>query len=428
MVLIEFMQNIISLIKKLNYKQNPLILFLPFLFLYLIIIILFSKDILVGDEGRHLFFAKNLIKGCYSPPRSGINLSVGPGYPIILMPLVLLNLPLIYLKILNAFFLYLAIILFYKTLTFYLKRKTTLLFAFLLGLYFPLYQELPFILTETFSFFLVTLFMFCYCCLFQRKRAIFIEIIFASVLLAYLALTKVIFGYVILVGIFLFMTYSFIKRLKKVRLTALIFMLAMLFCIPYLIYTYSLTGKIFYWCDTGGDNLYWMSTPYENEFGDWNVSRFDKFLDKKQERKEFLEKIPKLNRIERDEAYKREAIKNIKSYPEKYAINWLANIGRIFFSYPYSYKKQSFRTYFTIIPNMFIVVLGIIFSYITFINRKKISLEIFLLLIFISIYLFGNSLVSDGRRVLFLALPIIGLWLAYVFDNFIQIKLYKNLQ
>ena len=32
---------------------------------------------------------------------------------------------------------------------------------------------------------------------------------------------------------------------------------------PYLIYTYHLTGRIYYLGTSGGNNLYWMSTPYE---------------------------------------------------------------------------------------------------------------------------------------------------------------------
>ena len=39
--------------------------------------------------------------------------------------------------------------------------------------------------------------------------------------------------------------------------------------IPYLTYTYYHTGKIFYWATSGGNNLYWLTTPYEGEYGSW---------------------------------------------------------------------------------------------------------------------------------------------------------------
>lgn len=47
---------------------NPYLLFLPLLFLYIAIVLIFSKDVFQGDEGRYIGFAKNLIQGFYSPP------------------------------------------------------------------------------------------------------------------------------------------------------------------------------------------------------------------------------------------------------------------------------------------------------------------------------------------------------------------------
>jgi hypothetical protein len=230
---------------------------------------------------------------------------------------------------------------------------------------------------------------------------------------------------VISVGIFVFIVYSFVKKGKKARLTALIFTLALVFCTPYLIYTYALTGKIFYW-GGGGSVLYWMSSPYDGEYGDWHSSQLDKSPQRKKNHAEFFDTIAELDRIERMSAMQKQAIKNIKKYPKKYFKNWLANVGRMLFSYPYSNTQQSIRTYFTLIPNMFIVVFSVLCIYITVVNRRRINQEIFLLLAFISIYLFGSSLVSAYRRMFFLAIPVIGLWLAYILDNFVHIKLYRK--
>ncbi len=46
-------------------------------------------------------------------------------------------------------------------------------------------------------------------------------------------------------------------------------LLAFLFTVPWLIYTYSLTGRVFYWSNSGGANLYWMSSSATGEWGDW---------------------------------------------------------------------------------------------------------------------------------------------------------------
>lgn len=406
-------------------KKSPFLFFLPFLILYIVLIIVFATDAFFGDEPRYLFFAENLTKGFYSPPPPEINIINGPGYPIVLAPLSALNLPLIYFRLLNAIFLYLAVIFFYKTLLLFVKQKNAKFFAVLFGLYFPLYQHLPHVLTEVFSVFLVTLFVYFFCSFFQRENKKLPEILVPSFFLAYLALTKIIFGYVISVGIIIFIILSFIKKSRKIRQTAFIFLLALTFCIPYLIYTYTLTGKIFCW-GQGGGVLYWMSSPYEGEHGDWHNRRFDKSPQLKNNHFEFFNGISRLNPVEQSDALTDEAIKNIKKHPKKYLTNWLANIGRILFSYPYSYTPQTLKTYITIIPNMFIVVFSILCSYITVVNRRKVHQEIFLLLMFISIYLFGSSLVSAGRRMFFLAVPVIGLWLAYILDHFVQIKLIKK--
>ena len=44
--------------------------------------------------------------------------------------------------------------------------------------------------------------------------------------------------------------------------------------IPYQVYTYSKTGQILFFSNVSGETLYWMSTPYAGEMGDWNNSDF----------------------------------------------------------------------------------------------------------------------------------------------------------
>lgn len=233
-------------------KESPFLFFSIFLILYIILIIIFATDVYFGDEPRYLTFAENLTRGFYSPPPPEINIKNGPGYPIVLTPFSALNLPLLCFKLLNAIFLYLAVVFFYKTLLFYVKQKTAKLFAVLFGLYFPLFQPLTHVVTEIFTVFLVTLFVYFFCIFFQGENTRFVEFIVPAFLLGYLALTKIIFGYVISAGIIFFILLSFIKKYKKIRMTALIFILALSFCVPYLIYTYRLTGKVFCWGQRGG--------------------------------------------------------------------------------------------------------------------------------------------------------------------------------
>jgi hypothetical protein len=102
--------------KNINVTKNPYLLFAPFLILYIIIVLIFHKQGTIGDEGRYLMFAHNLIHGFYSPTGPNIDLGNGPGYPIILKPFVALHLPLIFMRLINAVFYYLSIVLLFKSL------------------------------------------------------------------------------------------------------------------------------------------------------------------------------------------------------------------------------------------------------------------------------------------------------------------------
>jgi hypothetical protein len=403
---------------------NPYLLFLPLLFLYIIIVLLFSKDILKGDEGRYIWFAQNLIQGYYSPPAPDINLWNGPGYPIILIPFVSLKLPFILIKLLNTIFLYLSAIFFFKTLQLYNINKTKIIiYSYIMfGLYYLPFHYLSLILTEIFTIFLISAFTYMFCYIFKKKNVTYGNIIITSILLAYLALTKVIFGYVVLACLTFFILMYLIKKSVTIKRIIMVYLLALLFCTPYLVYTYSITNKIFYWGNSGGSSLYWMSTPYENEFGNWHHSSLEGISEMgKLNHKDFFYSISNLSSIEKDNALKKEAIKNIKEYPNKYFMNWIANVGRLLFSYPFSYANQTLNIYITILPNMFIVVFSILFLYPTIKLLKIIPSEIILLLVFVMIYLFGSSLLSAYRRQFIIIIPIIGLWFGYLFNNFIRI-------
>ena len=79
-------------IAKSPHQVNIMVKFLPLLVLYLILICTFAKDSFHGDEADYVRFAKNLSHGYYSPPDM-VDLWFGPGYPLVLLPFVLLDLP-----------------------------------------------------------------------------------------------------------------------------------------------------------------------------------------------------------------------------------------------------------------------------------------------------------------------------------------------
>ena len=124
--------------KSIKITRNPYLLFLPFL-IVLIIFAILNPTGGYGDEYRYLMFANNLVHGFYSPPPPNVTLTNGPGYPIILMPFVALDLPLIYITLLNPFFYYFSIIFLYKALQKVVSYKITLIFSFFWVCYYIVY-------------------------------------------------------------------------------------------------------------------------------------------------------------------------------------------------------------------------------------------------------------------------------------------------
>lgn len=57
--------------------------------------------------------------------------------------------------------------------------------------------------------------------------------------------------------------------------------------------------------------------------------------------------------------FKEQAISNIRHHPLKYMANWLAKMGRLLFSYPYSFTAQKLSTYFYV-PNVFLAFLFVL--------------------------------------------------------------------
>lgn len=402
-----------------NRIKNTII-FLPLLILYVSIILTASTDEFFGDEGRYIMYANNLVKGHYSP-LDRVYLWNGPGYPIFLMPFIIFKLPLITAKLFNAVFLLFAIIYFYYTLRLYMKKRPALFFSYLLGLY-PLFMRyIHMLLTEQIAIFLICGFAFHFCKLHRDNKKSKTHLIISSFYLGYLALTKIIFGYVILIGLILFLFLYVWKKRNAFKNTFLFYLIAMICCMPYLIYTYSLTEKVFYWGNSGGLVLYLMSTPYQNEFGDYAIHYEKHHQDYFKELNDM-----KLSSIQKDDALKKKAIENIIDHPGKYIMNLMANIGRLLFNYPQSYTPQKMSSYFNIIPNMFLMVFCIICIYPTYASRKLIPFEIYALILFAAIVFVGLVPLNSEVRYFLPLIPILMLWISFIFTRVLKLEIQRS--
>lgn len=383
--------------------------------IYILIVLVINTDKFVGDEGRYVMYANNLTEGIFSP-EGEIYLWSGPGYPLLLAPFVLFKLPWMAAKLLNPLFLFVGIIFFYHTLRFYMQESSAIFYSYMLGIYIPYYRLLSQLVTESFSIFLVCCFMFYLCKIIREGKYRWSQLLIASVSLGYLALTKVFFGYVILFGLLLFLFLYLWKKKEAYKKIVLVYSFALLCCTPYLFYTYSLTGKIFYWGSQGGLYIYLMSSPYDNEYGDWSERNSGNH-------NVFYNKISELSAIEQDKEFKREAIKNIINRPSKYMMNWISNVGRMLFNYPFSYTYQRVSNYFYIIPNMFLVVAGVLCLYPTWLGRALIPFEIYALMVFALISFGGLSVIMSENRYFWPLVPVFILWIAFTLSRLIKIEI-----
>ncbi len=416
--------------KIFKLTRNPFLLFSPFLILFILLVITQHSDVMQGDESGYINFANNLLQGFYSPPAPDINLWWGPGYPILLMPFVGAGLPLIYITLLNAVFQYLSIVLLFKAMLYFVDDRKAILFTLLWAFCYSSYQYLYVIYTEAFTIFLISLLIFSIVKAFNTHLKTYL--IFSGLILGYIALTKVIFGYVILLllagSILLWIRHRNVLNYRK---SALIMIIAFTTTIPYLFYTYNLTGRLFYWGNSGGMSLYWMSTSIENEYGNWNNETFTaNHIDSdaagtttclKLNHQKEIDEVKKHKGVQKDDAYKKIAINNIITNPTKYLKNIISNISNMLFGFPnaYTYQRPLLKIwYFSILYTL------ILFSLLpTLINWRKLSFSIRFLFIFTFIYLGGSSLVSVSSRQFIIIVPVLLIWIVYIIDQSITFKI-----
>ncbi len=377
---------------------------------YILIVLVFKKEYYVGDEPRYLMFANNILHGYYSPPPPEINLWNGPGYPLLIALTKVLHLPELSVRLLNAVWLYLTLILTYKTFTL-LQIKKKLPAVIFLGFYLPVYVMLPKILTESFAWFLIgllTYLMVKYLSKNIQKKQLFL----IALVLLVLMLTKVVFAYAVLSLALITAIWFLFSRNPKVKAVFQVFVLALFMSTPYMIYTYRLTGKVFYWSNAASLSLYTMSTPYADENGSFMTPRY--LATNPKHRQEVDSIMVRLPALQMDEALQKAAIRNIKNHPFKYFKNWLSNLGRLFIGYPFLTGAISFKFKLFSWVNLIWLFILLIALLRWFLLKISLPFSITILLLFFAIYLSGSSLVSAFPRMFYITLPFWTVWAFYI--------------
>jgi len=414
--------------------RNPYLLYLPLLCVYFVFIYNNKWPTLYGDELRYVALAHNLLKGFYSPPAPAINLWNGPGCPLFLAPFIAVHVPDLYITMVNGVLQYLAVVFLYKSLLMVANRKIAFGGGLLLALYPNGWSLLPMLYTEPLTVFLISAIIYAFIIYYRQNKAW--QMILSGLLLGYLVLTKIIFGYVILAGIAVHGVLWLLNRHGGNYLRPLkVLLIAFAVVTPYLSYTYWLTGKPMYWGDSGGMSLYWMSTPYEHEYGDWKLpyltnrqypmlfkSPASSTVLKLNHSKEVYH-IMKYHELYRDELFKRAALHNIMQHPFKFLQNYYYNCARMLFNFPYSYAYQDSAILGNILRGSLILWGSLICMVITVTNWKRVIKPLRFMLLITAIYLTLSGALSAYPRQLDIMMPVLICWFGFTAVNIQRPKL-----
>ncbi len=400
--------------------KNTLVLFLPLLIIYILIgVFTIKPGFDFGDEGRYVGDVKNILSG------KPLTLEQAPGYPLFLVIPRAIGLNWYWLKWFNPFLLFSVILFVTKSLSLLdFEKRHILAYGYGLGLYIPFWNEISYLYTEPLALAMISCSMYCCICFSQTHRKNYF--ISAALSLAFLALIKALIGYVVVVlCICGFVASIFFKgkNADDIRKFGMIFAISFILCVPYLIYTYSLTGKIFYWANTGGENVYWLTNPVKGEYGFWNSDKRVFEDDNLASHRAFISDLPIEDRVRRNEMFASAAVENIKKHPAKCFYNWLCNIGRMFFNYPYDYKYQNAATLFYTIPNSLVFWLNIsLFVMLYKCRRNNWPAIIVVLMFFVWVYWLGQSCSTAGPRKMYLVIPVFTVCYAYILREFCTSK------
>ncbi len=406
-------------------KRLELQLFCGTLVLYGVVTALAHRPDLIWDEGRYLWFAENLTSGFYVPPDQPDVLN-GPGYPLVLAPLVALKVPLMGLRMLNAVFMALAAWFSFRAVLPYAGRRWAVGVALVTALHPNLVRTAPYLMTEALAVCCIAGFAWAFTAAVRAEKWSWGAVIGAAFAFGWLILTRVFFGNVLMASTaFLLLGLVVWKNQRGMLLRAVVIMaLTFGMCLPWLAYTKAKTGDTLCWSTNGGELLYWATSTHDGENGHWfseeDVAVMPELI--ANGHRDYYRENFHLPVKEREAALKHKALENLRANPKGVLKNWVCNWVRLLFGFPRSYLPEELITVVLVLVNgpiVFLVLaaLGLGLKY-----WRTIPLEIALLAGVIFIYLGGTSLLPGLPRYTVVVWPWIGLGIAAVLSRHVRLK------
>jgi len=412
---------------------------LPLFGLFAIADLAGAKGDFEGDGWRYLANARNLLHGGYASPET-LMFWNGPGYPLTLVPWIALHAPMALARLANALWLYLAVVHCQGILRGLGQERRSLLYTYLIAgilyLHGPLLGSL---MSESLAAYLVcgTAWHFVRSAQAPRVR---LHLGLAGLHLGYLAMTKVFFGYAqeaalpLAIGVWALQHRFAPARYREVaraaRHAAAVCALGIAVCAPWLAYTWSKTGKVHFWGNSGGLQVWYFSWPEKEYYGDWlNWQAILEHPDYFRPHLDELHAMLKLDPVAQDSLLKAWAWKNCRSHPGKCLTNWRANVNRMVFGYPITpYAGGGMelatgnRSFIYSLP-FFLLAAAAVPGWL---GRRRMLPEAHALLLFAVLCLGGTSMMSAIPRQVFPILPLILIWCALSLEQALRVELRRD--
>lgn len=267
----------------------------------------------------------------------------GPGLIALLAPFVALHVPLPVTRFLDPVLLGCAAVLFHRLLRLRLGRNAALGWTYAFGLYVPFLSVITEVHKEPLAILLVVAAMA------ALTRGLSgggrLALVAAGLALGALAMVRLEYGWVAIALLAIaLLRWGSRRHDGAARRLTLVPAVAVLTCVPWLAYTYSLTGHALYWGSSSGESLYWMSPTLPGETGQWHspgAIETDPALAPL--RPPFV-RLDRLDPVRRDLELRRQAAASVRARPALFARNLVANVGRLFWSVPMRPRRSLLRT------------------------------------------------------------------------------------
>lgn len=411
---------------RMSTRQLGLALFFGTLLLHVVNVVVTDRPDLIWDEARYKWYATSLTHGTYATAEKP-DIVNGPGYPLVLAPLIAAGAPLILLRGLNAVFMALAALFSFRAVLPYAGKKWALGVALITALHPSLVRTAPYLMTEALTVACIAGFAWAFSAALRSGKWSCWPVLGAAFAFGWLTLTRVFFGNVILAGsamlVVLFLVWK--SRRPAILKALTILTLAFAMCVPWLLYTKSKTGENLCWSTNGGELLYWATSTNEGENGHW-FSEED--AQNKPElvangHRDFYQANYYLPVKEREAALKKKAMENLRANPMGVLKNWVCNWGRLMVGFPRSYYPEELIMLVLVAVNAPIVLAVLLALVVAWKNRRALPAELVLLGLLTLIYLGGTSLLPGLPRYTVVVWPWIGLGIAGVLSTGLRIDL-----